>query len=293
MKFLTNIILFLASLNYLSCTDGSSSNNEKSSDSESVDSDIATTKQLTTHIIDVKCEGEFIPLRNRILSKNELALSQKGNATAKQLNDEVIIDRLYNGEWIKLIKADTLGYHYVQVIDRINRFEMSEQRNTRGFIISQYCGQPTVREMKEIRISKFAGQNDDIKNTVDFLTYHSPNSGLLDYAYAYISQEADIIQVLSFNITGIDEIRFKFYLVINQSDDLLFSGSAQLIDAVVDSNGQEYSRYFAFDIMGHKSFEIHISSDNKNAFLRFNDSKGPIIFQIPNEFLIEKMNRIK
>ena len=47
-----------------------------------------------THIIDVQCSGEFIPLRNRILTKQELIDAQKGDSTAKKIEYSTFITKL-------------------------------------------------------------------------------------------------------------------------------------------------------------------------------------------------------
>lgn len=285
MKFLTIIIIFLSLLNLLSCKDGNSFNNEKSSEADLVDSDMDSTKQLTTHIIDVKCEGEFIPLRKRILTKNELELSQKGNAIAKQLNDEVIIDKLYNGKWIKILKADTLGYHYIQVVDRVNSTELDEQRDIRGYIITKYCNKPTVRKFERVHISEFDNASDDAKGLIGFLEYHVPNGNLLDYAYTFVSQEADLIQTFSFNVTGNNTIRYKLYQVLNQHDAFLCEGGAELHTRY--KKGEiKLSKYVTRNLTGI-DFEIHINERDKTATLKLIDKK--MLFLIEEELIMKRI----
>jgi hypothetical protein len=285
MKFLTIIIIFLSLLNLLSCKDRNSVNKGKFSKVDLVDSDMDSTKQLTTHIIDVKCEGEFIPLRQRILTKKELELSQKGNAIAKQLNDEVIIDKLYNGEWIKILKADTLGYHYIQVVDRINSTELDEQRDIRGYILTKYCNKPTVRKFERLHISEFDNASDDVKGLIEFLEYHVPNGNLLDYAYTFVSDEADLIQTFSFNVTGNNTIRYKLYQVLLQSDAILWEGEAELYTRY--KKGEiEFSKYVTRNLTG-TDFEIHINERDKTATLKFIDKK--MLFFIEEGLIMKRI----
>ena len=285
MKFLTIIIIFLSLLNLLSCKDRNSVNIEKLSEVDFVDSDIDSTKQLTTHIIDVKCEGEFIPLRKRILTKKELELSQKGNAIAKQLNDDVIIDKLYNGEWIKILKVDTLGYHYIQVVDRVNSKELDEQRDIRGYITTKYCNKPTVRKFEKVHISEFDNASDDVKGLIEFLEYHVPNGNLLDYAYTFVSDEADLIQTFSFNVTGNHTIRYKLYKVLHQSDRILWEGEAELHTRY--KKGEiEFSKYVTRNLTG-TDFEIHINERDKTATLKLIDKK--MLFFIEEGLIMKRI----
>lgn len=232
---------------------------------------------LTTHIIDVKCDGEFIPIRERILTRSELMLSQKNNEAAKKLNNEVIIDRLYNGEWIKILKADTSGYHYIQVIDRTNSTEHDNQRNIRGFIIAEFCGKPTVRKFEKIHISEFDSSSSDVKSLLGFLEYHNPNGDLLDYAYSYISQEADLIQTLSFNVTGNNTIYYRLYQVFNQHDAFLCTGTAELTSRYRKGES-EYSKYITSNLTG-TDFEIHINDSKNNASLKLIDKKMTFLYE--------------
>ena len=301
MKFIPIIIICLALLNLLSCTDRNSYNNEKSSKAVSTDvnssnnykssevqpfeSHIDSTKQLTTHIIDVKCEGKFIPIRNRILTKHELKLSQKGTDIAKQLNNEVIIKKLYNGEWIKILKADTLGYHYIQVVDRVNSTELSEQSNIRGYIITKYCNKPTVRKFEKIHISEFDKPGDDVEGLIRFIGHHAPNGNLLDYAYTFVSQEADLIQTLSFTVTEKNKVHYELYQVILQRDAVMYEGTAELHTRYRKAESK-FSKYITRNIRG-ADFEIHINESDNTASLKFVDKKT--FFLIEEDLIMERI----
>jgi len=286
MRFLTINIIFVSLLNLLSCKDRNSVNNAKLSELDSVDSVINSTRQLTTHIIDVQCDGEFIPLRKRILTRKELELSQKGNAEAKELNDAVIIDKLYNGSWIKILKADTLGYHYIQVVDRLNSTELDKQSDIRGYITSKYCDKPTVRKFERVHISEFDNANNDVKRSIEFLEYHVPTGNLLDYAYSFVSDESDLIQTFTFNVTGNNTIRYKLYQVLLQSDRILWEGEAELHSRY--KKGEiEFSKYITRNLSG-TDFEIHINERDKTATVKLIDKKNMIFIE---EGLI--MKRIK
>ena len=171
MKSLTIIIIFLASLNFLSCTDGNSSNNEKLSEANSIDSDIDSTKQLANHIIDIK--GEFIP-------------------------------------------------------------------------------------------------SDNVKSLIEFLEFHVPNGNLWDYAYTFVSHEADLIQTLSFIVHN-NSMHYKLYQVLYQSDKIMYEGNAELHTRYRKA-GSEFSKYITSNIIG-PDFEIHINETDNTASLKFVDEK--------------------
>lgn len=243
---------------------------------------------LSTHIIDVKCGGNFLPLRKRVLTKNELILSNNNSEEGKRLNDELIIDKLNNGEWVKLLKADTLGFHYIQVISRINNEEMNEQSNIRGFIAAKYCNNPTLKKMEVNRISNFDTLNQSALNKIDFLNNHAPQGNLLDYGFAYISNEADLIQLLSFNFDGINEIRYKFYQVLWFHDSFLYSGSAELQNRYINSNGEVIARYVTRNMM-RIDFEIHLNEDNETAFIKTENGTEEVPIGIFEGLILEKI----
>lgn len=273
MKFLIIPIIILALLNFLSCTNGSSPNNQKPTESDSVLSCSVSEEQLPTHVIDVKCKGAFVPLRTRILNEEELRFSQKGNAASEKLNDEVIITELYNGCWIKILMEDTSGYHYVEVIDPLRTTQSVDEPNIRGYIVAKYCNQPTVRKFERLHISPFKFPSKETKELIEWLDYHhSPDCDLLDYAFNFVSQEADIIQTLSFSVTGINKIHYKLYQVISQQDKILYEGNAELYSRY--RKGQsEISRFITYNVHG-VDFEIHINESENTASLVWLDEES-------------------
>jgi hypothetical protein len=281
MKYL--IIISLAS-----CTNDNAINNKIKLTKDVESSKSIKTEVLSTHIVELQCNASYLPLRNRIPTKKELALSQQGTQEANVLNEELIVGKLYNGQFIRLLKADTLGYHYVQVIDQINNTELQNQTHRRGFIIANYCNKPTLRKIETINLLSFK-QTDETKSIIDFLDNYKYSNDLLDYAFAFISDEADLIQTLSFRKSGINSITYKISVITLQKDLLLFTGSAEISDKYHSRKGEIFSRYIATPFMGH-DFEIHIKEDGSIAFLRFNEPKELQNYSKPEE---EIMDRIK
>jgi hypothetical protein len=220
---------------------------------------------VATHFIDVKCDGEFLPLRNRVLSNKELLFSNNGSDSANRLNREDIIQRLYNGQNVKLLKKDTLGYHLVQVVKKYTT------RDTLiGFIISEYCNEPTLKKLEKVKMTEFE-ESQRSENFREFLGFYSPESDLLDYSFMYVTHEADFIQALTFDITSYNEIYYQIYAVSLQSNFVFFNGSAHLYESYKDENEIKFSRFLADNIMG-REFEIHISEDGRLSFLHIIDT---------------------
>ena len=252
-----------------------------------------TNSFLTTHRIDVQCGGAFLPLRNRILTSEELIVSQQNSPAAKDLNESVIIQNLDNGAWLKLLKADTCGFHYVQVIDRTNYDEDKVQSGVKGFIVSEYCGKPTIETIEKVEIPFFS-ITDDAINTIEYLGYYNFKSDLLPYAFAYFSDEADIIQVFSFDINGLNSIRYKMQVVCGQTSSLLFNGDAMLFRTYSNSVGKMVSVFSCEPILGYR-FELHMCLSENIAFIRYLDPELKKIYNssttpVPTE---HDMNRFK
>lgn len=271
-----------------SCSNHHATNDVDKSTKDSNNLKSTETETLTTHIVVVKCDGSDVPLWNRIPTEKELELAQQGTQEARALNEELIIDKLHNGQFIRLLKADTLGYHYVQVVDQMNNSELQQQRNKRGFIISQYCNNPTLRKIETTNMLTI-DQSDEIKHINEFLDNHKFNNDLLDYAFAFITHEADLIQTFSFSIYGINTIKFKISVISLQEYRLLFNGDAEIINKYKNTKGETFSRYIASPFMGN-DFEIHIKEGGSLAFLKF---KQPIDDEINPRPEEDMMNRIK
>ena len=228
-----------------------------------------TSTFLTTHLLDVQCGGTFLPLRNRILTEKELKFSQQYTSVAKEFNERVIIENLKNGAWIKVLKADTLGYHYVQVIDRINNDEQKVQRGVKGYILSKYCGLSTIQKIEKLAIPLFS-ITDDAINTIEFLGYYKFNSEILPYAFVYFSDEADLIQVFSFDVNGLNSIRYMMQVVWGQQSTLLFDGEAALMNTYSNSAGKLVSVFSCEPILGYR-YELHMCLSENVAFIKYLD----------------------
>lgn len=264
------VSLVLAFFHLIGCdysTERSETNSVKFRQKSEISSDSVKILQevLTTHIVEVQCGGEFVPLRNKALSESELHLSQQGSEESERLNEEYIIERLGNGSWVKLIVPDSLGYHYVQVINRLNWSEYTEQRNVRGFIVAKYCGMATLKKIEIASLDSFEHSKDH-ERSKEWLEYHKPNGDLLDYAFEYTSQEADVIRVLTFQIVGLNQIKYKIYYVLNQTIDLMFSGYAVLDSRYRNEEARLFSRYISTWSILEEDFEIHICEDDNYAF---------------------------
>ena len=272
-----------------SCSDSDSDNVKVPAENTVFDSQINSNKSIATHIIDVQCNGEFLPLRNRILSKEELLISQNGSEAAKKLNSDAIIDRLRNGQSVRVIKTDTSGYHLVEVI---NTSKHSGNLTMKGYVVSKYCQKPTLRKLEKTAIPEFQ-ESKETGSMLEFISYYKPDGDLLDYSFAYVTSEADFIQVLSFDFTSLNEIYYQIYVVNLQRTSLLFNGSAVLQNEYLDSNKKRVSSYLAEKFMGH-GIEIHITEDGESSFLIMDHPFDSNFFQAPRS-MEEKvvMQRIK
>jgi hypothetical protein len=252
-----------------------------------------TSEILTTHLLNVQCGGTFLPLRNQILTGEELDFSQQNSSEAKAFNDKVIIENLNNGAWLKVLKADTLGYHYVQVIDRINNDETKAQRGVKGYILSKFCGLPTIEKIERVAMPLFS-TTDDSFNTIEFLGYYKFKSDILSYAFACFSDEADLIQVFSFDVNGLNSIRYKMQVVWGQQSTLLFDGDAMLLSSYLNSSGKLVSVFSCEPVLGYR-YEIHMCLSENIAFIKYLDSELTKIYNssttpVPTE---QVMHRFK
>lgn len=125
----------------------------------------------------------------------------------------------------------------------------------------------TQKKMENFRISNFKTDNKQSKSRLDFIKYYTPNGDLLEYAYAYISTEADLIQVLSFMITGINEIRYNLYQVTTQHDTFFYSGTADCENKYKNELDMDLFRFKTNNEMGPQ-FEIHINEGDSSAFIK-------------------------
>ena len=249
-----------------------------------VDSDNDSTQHLPTHIIDIKCGGTFIPIRNRILSRAELELSQRTTDEAKLLNDSVIIDNLNNGQWINILKADTLGYHYIKLV---NRMSHTNPLGIRGYIVSKYCNKPTVRKFERVHLPEFDNSDTNTQNKIDFLEDWGVNLNEYDHAYEYVSHEADLFCALSFTVCDVDEICFEMYH--STGDRLSSTGIALLHNRYTNETGEQIMKFIAYKNPG-AGFEILINETDNTALINFLDDE--LIFGVGELDGLE-MKRIK
>ncbi|MDC1222223.1 hypothetical protein N8Z47_06100, partial [Salibacteraceae bacterium] len=219
--------------------------------------------------IDIKCGGELIPLRSIALSEKELKDSQLGNEYAKKLNDETVLGLLKNGERIRLIK-DTSFYHYVEVLD--SELKGSKKR---GYIVNKFCGESVLRKIEEKLLPQieFSSQSVSTYNWID--EHYRTKSEFRQYTYAFVSQEADFIQTLSFDDRPNNQwgdLFFEVWVVELQKTGFLYSDWATKTGSYIDADGQNISVYNC-DTRFWEGMSIHISDDGRFAFIETkNDS---------------------
>ena len=219
------------------------------------------SESIATHIIDVKDGGGYILLRNELLSRKDLILAQKGDRLADEINKRTVIETLSNGQLIRIIKSDTAGYHYIETVDSI-----SNKSYRKGFIAAKWEKKNTLKRINKIEIPTITLSEKSQSSYKWINDYYLPKGGLLKHAYAYITQEADFIQVLSLDPLSENEIFYKISVTENQSRNLLINGRAGIQNYYVNEEGVRYAKYFAEDFMGHR-MEIHLSADGSQSHL--------------------------
>jgi hypothetical protein len=220
---------------------------------------------LTTHVVNVECGGEYVPLRNRALPESELHLSKEETEKSKAMKNHVIIRRLRH-EWVRMLVEDSMGYHYVQLIDIINSSESNEQRNVRGFLEKEYCGKPTL---SKFLFNDFRDIDD--QGIPEFWGKRLPH-GLLDYAYGYVTSEGDELQILTFETRGLNTIWFEIFYSIQAAKSNWFNGEAYLVERYKNEDGKIFSKY----VSGYSlnDVEIHICDDEDYAVLSNQETSG-------------------
>lgn len=113
-----------------------------------IESDLEQQSLKNTHIINIKSEEGFIPLRYKTVPLQQLS---KG-----QYNPENIILYLFNGNQVELI--DTSNIDFYKVLIQVNNKMMT------GYIIKQYKGVCTIKELP----SGFHSSTN--RKTIDSLT---------------------------------------------------------------------------------------------------------------------------
>ena len=218
---------------------------------------------MCTHIIDVQCEGEFVPLRNRILTKQELTEAQKGDSTAKKIENSTVITKLYNGQHIRLLKEIEAGFYLVEI-----ETHDSKNNRIRGYIVSKYCGKSVLKKQDRIAIQKHAKSRES-ESALDFIKlYNKVNFDLKDVVYAYISPEADFIQYFTFSLVNDSKINYAITVIELQDRRVSFSGTVILDKRYSNAKQEAYLLFEIQNFAGHL-FEIHLREDGTSAFLKF------------------------
>ncbi len=245
---------------FFSCnTNADSSKNKK----QKLEAKPSKEMFICTHIIDVQCEGGFIPLRNRILTKQELIDAQKGDAAAKKIEHSTVITKLNNGEHIRLIKEIEGGFYFVEI-------EARDSKNNflRGYIISKYCGKTILKKQDRIAIQKHEKSRKS-ESTLDFIQlYNKVNFELKDVVYAYITPEADFIQYFTFSMINDSKINYAITVIELQERRVSFSGEANLDKRYINAKQEAYFLFEIQNFAGHL-FEIHLREDGTSAFFKF------------------------
>jgi hypothetical protein len=266
----------------------------KKNETSTVQEKISSVRAEASHVIDLKCQGEYLPLRKEILTEKVLIDAQKGDENAKRINDKSILRNIYNGQEIRVINNYKSRFYFIEIIDH-------GQVIDKGYIVSKLCGEPTIRKLEKVSIPKYKS-NSTSKDTYSFIAEnYLPNSSLLSNVFAYLSPEADFIQVLSLEKIDDRKIRYKIFVVELQQRTLMFDGAAELVGYYTDSNGVSIGRYNADNVLG-KRMEIHINKTGTHCFLSFDENfnqQDEIAPRAGNEAIIEGssefvlMNRIK
>jgi hypothetical protein len=257
-------LLFLLS----SCEDIKKSSIDRNKD---IDSNKREANFMTeaTHFVKIECGGKSIPLRNRILGSNELILSQLNTNDSKKLNDTTIIEYLENGDRVKLLRNDSSGYYYVEVINQLisgrgYRADLNYFETKKGYIIAKYCKEPTIKEILKINVPHIKSTNANIE-LLEHLKKYCGNQEILSNVYAYADEEGGFYQMLSFDVASVSEIYYKVNTVELQDRQYYFNGVATLLDKYEYKNGMIFFRFSCQEINGHE-MELHISNNYQVAF---------------------------
>jgi hypothetical protein len=144
IKFNLHIIIFI--LAFTGCKESKKSENVIDSNNDWPFEDIAdnfrSISEITiSHQLSLNCNGEYLPVRKRILNKSEIAMSNSGSEQAKAFNDSIILAYIYNDSPLELIDE---GPEYYKI-----RFDFKNQ-TLEGYILKTYCGNPTIKPYKNL-----------------------------------------------------------------------------------------------------------------------------------------------
>jgi hypothetical protein len=141
MKVNLNILIYI--LLFAGCQNNKkgdiveSSNTKKYWQFENVANNFRSVSGIViSHKLNLSCDGEYMPVRNRMLNKFELVMSNSGTKEAKIFNDSITVAYLCN-------------YYPLELIDETSEFfkiRFDYQNQTlEGYILKTFCGSPTIQ----------------------------------------------------------------------------------------------------------------------------------------------------
>ncbi len=146
MKF--NLHALILILVFAGCKDNKNdanviaSNTKKDWPFEDVTDNFRSVSEIAiSHKLSLNCDGEYLPVRKRILDKSELTMSNSGTEQAKLFNDSIIIAYLYNDCPLELTD-ETDGFYKI-------RFDCKNQ-TLEGYILKTYCGSTTIMQYTDL-----------------------------------------------------------------------------------------------------------------------------------------------
>ncbi len=146
MKFIQHILIFI--LVFAGCKDNKNdanvidSNTKKDWPFEDVSDNFKSVSETAiSHKLSLNCDGEYLPVRNKILDKSELTMSNSGTEQAQLLNESIIIAYLYNDYPLELIDENDDFYKI--------RFDCKNQ-TLEGYILKTYCGKTTIKPYTDL-----------------------------------------------------------------------------------------------------------------------------------------------
>lgn len=209
-----------------------------------------------THFVDLKCKAKSIPVRNRILSKKELMQSQINDSIGRNLNKTTIVKYINNNELIYVLSNDTQGFYKI----KINNFDKANitTKDSFGYIISKYCKQNTITEIKKNGFDRVTMNDQD---DIDF--FKGLNCNNLKYTYFLIGWEDWYRQFFTFDLFDKNKMYYNLYTEYEQYYTYRDSGIAYCSNAY-NKNGEII---FVYKPKNKLIKEIHVSKKSSLCFL--------------------------
>lgn len=214
-----------------------------------------------THEISLSCDAKDIPIRRRMLTKEELNISQLGTVQAKSLNNELIIGKLLDGTPINLIKRQK-GWLLVQA--------KIDGKIIKGYIIDKFCNKNTIKPIYYVDFSSV--KNNDLSNNAKWIQrYNMSTNQLFDYTLCFLGGESSYGQLLSFTpinnylYTANNGIRFKV-CVFSRNTNLMIEDFAPKVNIYKNKDDISVGVYEIYNFFESKKMEIHIAEDVSFAF---------------------------